>query len=183
MSSFFERIFPRGVTKRTETVPDIKVPQPSENEPKDPLNEAIRLQIKANHTIHSYGYEEELDSYALYITQHPDHVRRIRRNPVVAEQEKDYDKELIVEQKGNPNEMWSYGILGALFGLSIAMGLMRKHVEPLTSVVYTSLGGLGGYGGAKLSQSGLVDKYPIYQTIFPPPPPPVINKREKKHIV
>ena len=39
---------------------------------------------------------------------------------------------------------WAYGALGASIGLGLAAVITRKHIDPLTSITYFSLCGLGG---------------------------------------
>lgn len=176
MSSLFDRVFPR-ISKRgaAESAIEPRNPlQPAANEAKDPILEAIREEVKANRVIHTYGYETELEAFAVHLMKHkydrPSHKDAILPAP---EQTINLEEEIKLENPGNPNTMWAYGIGGATVGFALAAVLMRKHVEPLTTLVYSSLAGIGGYTGSKLDQKGLLP--PI--SYLPPPPPPLPKRR------
>lgn len=170
MSSLFDKLFPR-ISKRVppETTIEPRTPfQPRANEPKDPVLEIIREELQAKRDFHEYGYEKELEDFAVYLQQNKGRLSRRERetNSSLAEELKKEEGKAVV--LGNPNTMWAYGVGGAIIGFSIAGLLMRKHVEPLTTLVFTSLSGLGAYTGSKLDELGYLPPIPYFQ---PPPAP------------
>lgn len=179
MASLFDRLFPRlkrgGPTAET-TIEPRNPYQPLPNEPKDPILEMLREEQKAQRVFHTYGYEEELEQLAVYLMNHKNHPTRREReaSTAISEELKKEEGEPLV--LGNPNTMWAYGVGGACIGFAIAGVLMRKHVEPLTTVVFTSFSGLGGYIGSKLDELGYLPPLSILSSPSPPFPPQVPNR-------
>jgi hypothetical protein len=160
--SLFDKIFPR-LSKRpssAEPVGEIRSPfLPTPDEPKDPVKEIIREELNAKRVIHTYEYQAELDEYAVYLQQHKNDKPTPIRDMLPTETTITLEEE-VKGPIGNPTTMWAYGVGGAAIGFGIAAVLMRKHVEPLTSLVYTSFAGVGGYVGSKLDQHGLLPSMP-----------------------
>lgn len=192
MSSLFDRVFPR-ISKRggAETTVETRTPlQPQAHEAKDPILEALRSAIINNNSnnpnnnnnnkpLHTYEYEEELNAFAAHLVKHK-YDRPSHRDTILPAPELNLEEELKMKEEkvmGNPNTMWAYGVGGASLGFLLASLLMRRHVEPLTSLIFTSFAGIGGYTGAKLDQHGLLP--PL--SFLPPPPPPLPAPRRRPH--
>lgn len=161
--------------KRAAPEPVASVPTPSPDEPRDPILEAIRDEIKNNRVIHTYGYEADLDSFLQWLkAQRANRANKpsLTDSILPAESTTTFKEgEEVPKIITNPKTMWAYGVTGAGIGFLLAAVLMRKHVEPLTSTVYASLTGIGGFTGAKLDQKGLLPPIPHpYFNLAPPPP-------------
>jgi hypothetical protein len=154
MSVLFDKLFPR-IRRPPEVSIEPRNPyQPQANEPKDPIIECLRQELKEKRPVHTYEYEAELEEFAAYLVKHRNRPSRRERETssyVMEELKKEEGKQTIL---GNSNTMWAYGVGGACIGFGVAGLLMRRHVEPLTSLVFTSFTGLGGYIGAKLDELG-----------------------------
>eukprot|EP00026_Physarum_polycephalum_P018105 Phypoly_transcript_19571.p1 GENE.Phypoly_transcript_19571~~Phypoly_transcript_19571.p1 ORF type:complete len:182 (+),score=36.06 Phypoly_transcript_19571:153-698(+) len=168
MASLFDKIFPRIKRPPPESAIEPRQPlQPAANEPKDPILECIRQEIKEKRDIHTYGYEADLESFATYLVQNKNRPSRREREAskyMMEELKKEEGKPVVL---GNPRTMWAYGVGGACIGFALAGALMRKHVEPLTTLTFSSLTGFGAYTGAKLDELGYL---PPLSFLSQPPP-------------
>jgi hypothetical protein len=180
MASLFDKLFPRIKRPHAEspTTIESRYPfQPTANEPKDPILEYIRQELKEKRAIHTYEYEADLEAFAAYLVKNKNRPSRRERETssiMMEELKKEEGKSAV---KGNSTTMWTYGVGGACIGFALAGVLMRKHVEPLTTLVFSSLTGFGAFTGAKLDELGYLPPLSILSQPRPQFPPQHVPTR------